>query len=51
VPWSYFNTTCWAPTSTGYLSSLPAAISQVQVEVASGSGVTRWDLCVSAMTF
>jgi hypothetical protein len=51
VPWSSFNTTCWSPTTGGYLSAIPPAISQVQLEVASGTGVTHWDLCVSAMNF
>jgi hypothetical protein len=53
IPWSYFNTTCWSPTSTGYLSATPASISQIQLEVASSGTTTStsWDLCVGTLSF
>jgi hypothetical protein len=50
IPWTSFNSTCWAPTPAGALTGPPNA-SNFQIEASAGTTAGAFDLCLTGLSF
>jgi hypothetical protein len=50
IPWTTFNSTCWAPTPAGALAGPPSA-SNIQFEAAAGTTAGAFDFCLTGLSF
>jgi hypothetical protein len=50
IPWSSFNSTCWAPTPAGALAGAPNT-PNIQFQASSGTAAGTFDFCVTALSF
>jgi len=50
IPWSSFNTTCWAPATGTALAGAPNT-TNIQIEASAGATAGAYDFCVTALSF
>jgi hypothetical protein len=50
IPWSSFNTTCWAPATGTALAGAPNT-TNIQIEASAGTTAGAYDFCVTALSF
>jgi len=50
IPWTSFNTTCWAPAAGTALTGAPNA-TNIQFEASAGLTAGTFDFCVTALSF
>jgi hypothetical protein len=50
IPWTSFNTACWAPTTGVALTGAPKTTS-IDFQASSGTYAATFDFCVTALSF
>jgi hypothetical protein len=51
VPWSAFNTQCWAPAGGVGLTGAPTMATHLQFQVNAGAAAGTFDFCVTSLKF